>query len=94
VTISYAVWEHERTIYEPLVAKFTAANPAIKIVLVPLEDIVSVPDQNGQDSALSALRRLVSAADAGPALFMPTISTPARWSSTPSAAARASCRAM
>jgi len=71
VTIAYAAWENERTIYEPLIAKFTAANPSIKIVLVPLEDIVSVPDQNGQDSALTTLRRLVSGADAGPALFMP-----------------------
>jgi ABC-type glycerol-3-phosphate transport system substrate-binding protein len=71
VTISYAVWENERTIYEPLIAKFSAANPAIKIVLVPLEDIVSVPEQNVQDSPLATLRRLVSGADAGPALFMP-----------------------
>lgn len=68
-TISFAAWEHERAIYEPLIARFHAENPAINVVLTPLEDIASSQSAGSPDSPQALLRRLVSSADTGPAFF-------------------------
>jgi ABC-type glycerol-3-phosphate transport system substrate-binding protein len=69
VVISYAAWESERSLYEPLAQKFTAENPNIKVVVVPLDDLLNNPNQNTPDGPLSALRRIVSGADTAPAFF-------------------------
>jgi multiple sugar transport system substrate-binding protein len=66
VTISYAAWDYERSIYEPLVKKFTSEHPNINVVLVPLDDLMNASEQNGDYSALAQLRRIVSGADAAP----------------------------
>jgi multiple sugar transport system substrate-binding protein len=68
VTISYAAWDYERAIYEPLAKKFTAEHPNIKIVLVPLDDLMNVSEPNGDYSAFAQVRRIVSGADAAPAI--------------------------
>src|SRR5262245_2005100 len=70
VVISHAAWEGERTLYEPLAKKFMDENPNIKIVIVPMDDLMNNPDPSGQDSPLGALRRIVSGADAAPAFFI------------------------
>ncbi|HWQ15521.1 MAG TPA: extracellular solute-binding protein [Roseiflexaceae bacterium] len=71
VTISFAVWDYERPIYEPLVERFMAEHPGITVVLVPLDDIMNVPSQ-GPESSTAMLRRLVSAADTAPAVGIPS----------------------
>ena len=45
VTISYAVWDYEQQIYEPLAKKFTAEHPNITVALVSLDDMMNVPQQ-------------------------------------------------
>jgi ABC-type glycerol-3-phosphate transport system substrate-binding protein len=67
-TISFAVWDYERPVYEPLADKFMAENPGIQVVLVPLDDIANSPAATGPESATALLRRLVSAADTAPAI--------------------------
>lgn len=69
VTITFAAWDYERAIYEPLTEKFTAENPNINVVLVPLDDLMSPIDAGpggAPESATSALRRIVSGADTAP----------------------------
>jgi multiple sugar transport system substrate-binding protein len=70
VTISFAVWEYERRIYEPLVQKFEAENPHITVVLVPLDDLVNVQEPEGPPNPLTTLRRVVSGADTAPMFFV------------------------
>src|SRR6266516_3005914 len=41
--ITFAAWDYERQIYEPLAKKFTEENPTIKVVIVPLDDLVNPP---------------------------------------------------
>src|SRR5687768_6810481 len=45
VTVSYAVWDYEQQIYEPLAKKFTAEHPNITIALVSLDDMMNVSPQ-------------------------------------------------
>ncbi|PMP80159.1 MAG: ABC transporter substrate-binding protein, partial [Roseiflexus castenholzii] len=71
VTISFAVWEYERNIYQPLADRFMTENPNIKIVLVSLDDIMMVESGNeGPTNPLDVLRRIVSAADTAPAFAL------------------------
>src|SRR5215213_11247690 len=64
VTVSYAVWDYEQPLYEPLAKKFMAEHPNITIALVSLDDMMNVPQQqNGPESPLTQLRRIVSGAD-------------------------------
>lgn len=67
-TISFAVWDYERPIYEPLADAFMAEHPGITVVLVPLDDIMNNPAAQGMESSTSMLRRVVSAADTAPAI--------------------------
>ena len=39
VTISFAVWEYERSVYQPLAERFMSEHPDINVVLVSLDDI-------------------------------------------------------
>jgi ABC-type glycerol-3-phosphate transport system substrate-binding protein len=71
VTISYAVWDYEQQLYEPLAKKFTAEHPNITVALVSLDDMMNVPQQqNGQEGPLTQLRRIVSGADTAPAFAL------------------------
>ena len=72
VTISYAVWDYERQIYEPLAQKFTTEHPNINVALVSLDDMMNVPQQPQPtpDNPLSQLRRIVSGADTAPAFAL------------------------
>lgn len=67
VTISYAAWDYERQIYEPLVKKFNEENPNITVVLVPLDDLMNISGPNPDYSPFAQLRRVVSGADTAPA---------------------------
>lgn len=68
VTISFAVWEYERNVYQPLADRFMSENPNIKVVLVSLDDIMMFePGNNEPAGPLDYLRRVVSAADTAPA---------------------------
>ena len=67
VTISFAAWEYERQIYEPLAKKFTEDNPNIEVVIVPLDDLTNVSGPNADYSPFALLRRVVSGADTAPA---------------------------
>src|SRR5580765_26064 len=64
VTISYAVWDYEQQLYEPLAKKFTAEHPNITVALVSLDDMMNVsqPQQNSPEGPLTQLRRIVSGA--------------------------------
>lgn len=71
VTISYAAWESERAVYEPLANKFNAENPSIKVALVPLDDMLNVPSSPDRpDNPTALLRRIVSSADTAPSFFL------------------------
>ncbi len=72
VTISYAVWDYEQQMYEPLAKKFTAEHPNITVALVSLDDMMNVPQQQqtGQEGPLTQLRRIVSGADTAPAFAL------------------------
>src|SRR5215203_5044125 len=72
VTVSYAVWDYEQQIYEPLAKKFTAEHPNITIALVSLDDMMNVPQQQqaGPEGPLTQLRRIVSGADTAPAFAL------------------------
>jgi ABC-type glycerol-3-phosphate transport system substrate-binding protein len=70
-TISFAVWDYERPAYEPLIERFMDENPGITVVLVPMDDIASTPNNQGPESSTSMLRRIVSAADTAPAIGIP-----------------------
>lgn len=67
VTISFAAWEYERQIYEPLAKKFGEEHPNIEVVIVPLDDLVNVSGPNADYSAFAQLRRVVAGADTAPA---------------------------
>ncbi|MGQ9826758.1 MAG: ABC transporter substrate-binding protein, partial [Roseiflexus sp.] len=72
VTISFAIWDNERNIYQPLADRFMSENPNIKVVLVSLDDIMMVePGNNEPAGPLDYLRRVVSAADTAPASVAP-----------------------
>jgi len=72
VTVSYAVWDYEQQLYEPLAKKFTAEHPNITIALVSLDDMMNVsPQQQSiQEGPLTQLRRIVSGADTAPAFAL------------------------
>jgi ABC-type glycerol-3-phosphate transport system substrate-binding protein len=72
VTISYAVWDYEQQLYEPLAKKFTAEHPNITVALVSLDDMMNVPQQqqNSPEGPLTQLRRIVSGADTAPAFAL------------------------
>lgn len=71
VTISYAAWESERGIYETLAKTFMADNPGISVVIVPLDDLVNIPDQGKNNNSQEAvLRRVVTGADTAPSIFV------------------------
>lgn len=71
VTISFAAWDYERAIYEPLAQKFTAENPNIKVVIVSLDELTNITsDQPDFQSPTVMLRRIVSGADTAPANFL------------------------
>jgi ABC-type glycerol-3-phosphate transport system substrate-binding protein len=72
VTISYAVWDYEQQLYEPLAKKFTAEHPNITVALVSLDDMMSAPQQQQpvQEGPLTQLRRIVSGADTAPAFAL------------------------
>jgi len=72
VVITFAAWDYEQQIYEPLAQKFTEANPNIKVVIVPLDDLVNVPGNpvDADYSPLQQLHRIVSGADTAPAMML------------------------
>ena len=72
VTISYAVWDYEQQLYEPLAKKFMAEHPNITVALVSLDDMMNVPQQQqtAQEGPLTQLRRIVSGADTAPAFAL------------------------
>jgi ABC-type glycerol-3-phosphate transport system substrate-binding protein len=72
VTVSYAIWDYEQQLYEPLAKKFKAENPNITIALVSLDDLMNVPreQQTGPEGPLTQLRRIVSGADTAPAFAL------------------------
>lgn len=63
VAISFATWEYERQIYEPLAKKFTEEHPNVEVVIVPLDDLVNTSGPNPDYSPFGQLRRVVSGAD-------------------------------
>ncbi|HEU4326106.1 MAG TPA: extracellular solute-binding protein [Roseiflexaceae bacterium] len=72
VTITFAAFDYERSIYEQLAQSFTAENPNIKVQIVPMEDLVNLSgDGGGQDTPLAMARRVVSGADTAPSSFLP-----------------------
>ncbi|HNP71314.1 MAG TPA: extracellular solute-binding protein [Kouleothrix sp.] len=66
VTISFAAWDYERQIYEPLAKKFSEENPNIEVVIVPLDDLMNVSGPNVDYSSFAQLRRVVAGADTAP----------------------------
>jgi multiple sugar transport system substrate-binding protein len=72
VTVSYAVWDYEQQLYEPLAKKFTAEHPNITIALVSLDDMMNVSQQQpgAPEGPLTQLRRIVSGADTAPAFAL------------------------
>jgi multiple sugar transport system substrate-binding protein len=73
VTVSYAAWDYEQQLYEPLAKKFTAEHPNITIALVSLDDMINAPQQQQQptqEGPLTQLRRIVSGADTAPAFAL------------------------
>ncbi|HEU5089740.1 MAG TPA: extracellular solute-binding protein, partial [Roseiflexaceae bacterium] len=73
VTISFAVWDYERSLYQPLVARFEAQNPDIHVVMVPLDDLMRGPMGRekggpGPGSSTDMLRAIVTGADTAPAI--------------------------
>ena len=48
VTISFAVWEYERSIYQPLAERFMSEHPDINVVLVSLDDIMMFEPGNNE----------------------------------------------
>lgn len=62
VTITFAAWEHERRIYEPLAEQFTQENPDIEVLIVPLEDMLNF-QSGGPTSEIERVRQIVSGAD-------------------------------
>ncbi|NJN68796.1 MAG: extracellular solute-binding protein [Chloroflexaceae bacterium] len=62
VTISFAAWDYERHLFEPLAEKFMQEHPAITVVIVPMEDLVQ-RGQNSIESPTDTLRQVVSGAD-------------------------------
>lgn len=71
VTISFAAWDYERQIYEPLAKKFSEEHPNIEVVVITLDDLVNVSGPNADYSAFAQLRRVVSGADTAPAQVAP-----------------------
>jgi multiple sugar transport system substrate-binding protein len=65
VTLTFAAWEYELPVYEPLAEKFMAINPSINVVVVPMEDMLH-QEQTG--SSLGMLRQIVAGADTAPAV--------------------------
>jgi ABC-type glycerol-3-phosphate transport system substrate-binding protein len=65
VTISFAVWEYERSVYQPLAERFMSEHPDINVVLVSLDDITI----NEPASSIDQLRQVVSAADTALVFF-------------------------
>ncbi len=70
VTISFASWEYERQIYEPLANQFMAENPNIRVVIVPLDDLINGGKSSEPQNPLNMLRQVVSGADTAPAAFV------------------------
>lgn len=66
-TITFAAWDYERQIYEPLAQKFMEENPSINVVIVPLDDLMNYSDPNADYTPLGQLRRVVAGADTAPA---------------------------
>lgn len=66
VTITFAIWEHERQAYEPLAEQFMQEHPGINVLLVPMEDLVQ--NQKGPTSPEAMVRQIVSGADAAAAV--------------------------
>lgn len=67
-TISFAIWDYERSIYEPLAERFSAENPGINVVLVSIDDVMMFqPGDQGPTNPTDSLRRIVTAADTAPA---------------------------
>lgn len=58
VTITFAIWENERSLFEPLIATFEQQNPAIQVQLIPLDALF----RNGEPA--DPQRAILSAADA------------------------------
>ena len=72
VVITFAAWDYERQTYESLAKTFTETNPHIKVVIVPLDDLVNPPGNpvDADYSPLQQLRRIVSGADTAPAMLL------------------------
>lgn len=63
VTISFAVWDHERRVYQPLADRFMTEHPDIRVVLASLNDATANEQSDGELNPLNTLRQVVSAAD-------------------------------
>ncbi len=73
-TISFGVYDYERTIYETIIDRFNQEHPEIHVVLLPLDDITQTyPDASGNypaESTTSMLRRVVTAVDIAPSYLV------------------------
>jgi ABC-type glycerol-3-phosphate transport system substrate-binding protein len=65
VRITFAAWEHERPMYEPLIEEFEEEHPGISVILVPLEDLTNTTDPFSQ---YELFRQLVTGADTAPSM--------------------------
>lgn len=70
VTISFAAWEYEQQLYQPLAQQFMAENPNIKVVTVLMDDLMNSPSSGAADSPQAMLRRVVTGADTASAGFI------------------------
>lgn len=70
VTISFAAYDYEAETYRALAAKFSAEHPGITVVIVPLDDLLTSPNNPGPESSTAGLRRVVAGADTAPGYFV------------------------
>lgn len=68
VTITFAAWEYEHPLYQPLAEAFMAEHPEITLVVLPMEDLLLADDITASSSQTTMLRHIVSGADTAPAL--------------------------
>lgn len=74
VTITYGVFDYERTNLEPILARFHEEHPSINVVMTSLDDALqTTPDASGNypnESLTASLRRVVSVADVAPSSWV------------------------
>ncbi|HEU4326021.1 MAG TPA: extracellular solute-binding protein [Roseiflexaceae bacterium] len=76
VTISFAAFDYEQTVYEQLARSFSAEHPNIKVVIIPMADLITSSanpsSSTGEpNSPFGRLRQIVSGADTASASIVP-----------------------